>query len=236
MRYIHTSEIHNTRSSDIILPILFELIQPNSILDVGCGIGTWLKSSSDLGISDIIGIDGEYVNKEQLLIQESQFLGKDLNHKFYLKRNFDLLLCLEVAEHLSEFVSDMFIDSLVRHSDVILFSAAIPGQGGQNHLNEQWPDYWAKKFSVHEFVFLDIIRPLIWDNQKVDYWYRQNIFLVVKHSHELVTKYPNSHLSFIHPELYLAKNAHYQRKIRSLKNQLDIHPLKRWIKNLISKK
>ncbi|TFV97260.1 methyltransferase domain-containing protein [Algoriphagus kandeliae] len=233
MNYIHTSDIHNLNSPNTILPILFEIFKPKSILDVGCGIGTWLKSSSNLGVLDILGIDGEYVNRDLLLINEESFRGFDLNFEFNLNRQFDLILCLEVAEHLSESSSNVLINSLVKHSNVILFSAAIPGQGGQNHLNEQWPVYWVEKFSKHGFVFLDIIRPIIWDNPQIDFWYKQNIFLVVKESHELAAKFKSSSLSLVHPELYDAKNQIYEKRIAFLERQLKVHPLKRWIKSLI---
>jgi 2-polyprenyl-3-methyl-5-hydroxy-6-metoxy-1,4-benzoquinol methylase len=59
-----------------------------------------------------------------------------------LEKEFDLVVSLEVAEHLPASAADQFVNTLVKHGKKILFSAAIPGQGGQDHLNEQWPDYW----------------------------------------------------------------------------------------------
>lgn len=237
VKYIHEEVIHNTISADSILPIVHSHFRFNSVLDVGCGIGTWLSVSKSLWKAEILGLDGDYVDRNLVkkYLTEEEFISHDLTKPLNLEKKFDLSLCLEVAEHLPEDSSDVLLDILVNHSDVVLFSAAIPGQGGQNHVNEQWPDYWAKKFGERGYVFLDPIRPLIWDNPKVDYWYRQNIFLVVKNSHELATKYTHSHLSLIHPELYRAKNEYYEGKIRLLQNQLAVHPLKRWIKKLISK-
>ena len=237
VEYIHSEDTHNIKAAEIILPLVFKFSHANSIIDIGCGIGTWLSIASSLGISDIKGVDGNYVDKELLEkhMNLEFFIAADLSLPLALDRGFDLAICLEVAEHLPESSAKTLINSLVKHSDVILFSAAIPGQGGQNHLNEQWPDYWAQLFEVHDYVFLDIIRPLIWDNPKVDYWYRQNIFLVVKKNHELVFKYSVNHLPLVHPELLERVRQNKDNEINFLKKQLAIHPIKRWIMSIIKK-
>lgn len=238
IKYIHTEETHNEKAADLILPIVFDFVTPNCILDIGCGIGTWLSVAKEHGISNILGVDGDYVDRKLLgkYLSEEEFVSHDLTQPLDLQRKFDLCLCLEVAEHLPQSSSDTLLESLIRHSDTILFSAAIPGQGGQNHVNEQWPNYWSEKFLKHSFVFLDIIRPLIWDNANVDFWYKQNIFLVVKDSHELASKFPSSSLSLVHPELYDAKNQIYENRIANLEKQLQVHPFKRWLSTLIMKK
>ena len=89
-------------------------------------------------------------------------------------------MTLEVGEHLSPARADSFVEDLTRLSDVILFSAAIPAQGGTNHVNEQWQSYWAEKFSRRGYVTVDCIRPKIWANSAADICYRQNILLYVK--------------------------------------------------------
>jgi SAM-dependent methyltransferase len=234
IKYIHQEWVHNTRSSEIIVPYIIDMIEVSSVLDVGCGLGTWLNAFLKNDVVNLFGIDGEYVDKTllQKYISVDQFKAVDLEKRFDLGRKFDLAISLEVGEHLEETASCDFVESLCRHSDIILFSAAIPGQGGQNHINEQWPDYWAKKFAKHNFVFLDIIRPLIWDNKDIDFWYRQNIFLVVKNSHPLAQKYPESYTSLVHPVLFERIQANYLKRIKHLESQLKVHPLKRWLKNL----
>ncbi len=236
MSYIHNEIVHNKESSKIVFPILLDYIKVNSVLDVGCGLGTWLSVASDLGIKDVFGVDGDYVDRRLLTkyLNLSYFKAVDLRKLFDLKRSFDLAICLEVAEHLPEISSEYLIDSLIRHSDCILFSAAIPGQGGQNHLNEQWPDYWQKLFSERGFVFLDIIRPVIWNNPNVDYWYKQNVFLVVKRSHPLALKFPESYLPLVHPELLERLIMGYEKRIKNLERNFSIHPLKKWIKSLVN--
>ena len=193
--YIHTEEVHNFNAPREVVPIIINLIKPYCVLDVGCGTGTWLKVFEENGINDYYGIDGNYVDKTQLKIPLSKFAEADLSDNWKVNRRFDIVLCLEVAEHLPENVANGFIDTLTKCADTIIFSAAVPGQGGQNHLNEQLPNYWQEKFERNGFYFHDVIRPLIWDNKKVDWWYRQNIFLVNR------TSPKTNVISCYHPDL-----------------------------------
>ena len=124
---------------------------------------------------------------------------------FDLKRKFDLVISLEVAEHLHESSAAGFISSLVKHGDTIIFSAAIPGQGGQNHLNEQWMKYWIDLFAVHGYAVYDLIRPRIWDIEEVEYWYKQNMIVISKHDLSALKISGNAILDAIHPEMFAAK-------------------------------
>lgn len=218
VKYIHDEYVHNELSSSIILPLVFDIFSPSSILDVGCGLGTWLSVSKKLGVTDVLGLDGNYLDKELLYkyLSPSEFRDVDLIYPVNLERRFDLIICLEVAEHLPEFASKNLVNSLVEHSDVILFSAAIPGQGGQNHINEQWPDYWIEIFDKKGFVFIDSIRPIIWNDKRIDFWYRQNIFFVVKKGHILSNKNKYTNKFGVHPELFEFKIKEYNY----LKSQL----------------
>jgi hypothetical protein len=165
-------------SASVILPLVFSLAgRPGSILDVGCGVGPWLRAALDLGVDDIFGIDGDWVDETSLLIPRERFQSCDLSQGFRLGRRFDLTLCLEVAEHLPETVAPRLVESLTQSSDVLLFSAAMPGQKGSDHINEQWPEYWDRLFEQHGFFRLDAIRPHIWRNPSIDWWYRQNAFI-----------------------------------------------------------
>lgn len=178
--YIHTEDIHNLDAPRDIVPLIMDLVKPKSVLDVGCGTGTWLKVFEEHGVENYLGVDGDYVERNHLKIPLSKFMTHDLRHELNVHKKFDLVVSLEVAEHLPETCADDFVNSLVRHGDVIMFSAAIPGQGGQNHLNEQWPEYWSRKFSRHGFYFHDTIRPIIWNSSNINWWYKQNTFLVTK--------------------------------------------------------
>lgn len=201
------------------MPIVLEHVKSSSVLDVGCGTGTWLKAFEEQGIVDYQGVDGAHLDRSLLKIPADRFLVYDLNHPFSLNRSFDLVLSLEVAEHLEERYADGHVETLVNHGKAILFSAAVPGQGGQHHVNEQWPEYWQEKFGKHGFYFHDVIRPRIWNNRGVDWWYRQNIFLVTREAS------PERIMSAVHPELYrkvLRDNAQYLQGLSEGKQGLKI--------------
>jgi SAM-dependent methyltransferase len=163
----------SSRSARHIIPIVLKTFTVSSVIDVGCGIGTWLCEFARLGVQNYLGIDGNYIDRDQLLISHDYFRSADLAQRFSVGR-FDLACSLEVAEHLPESSADSFVESLTKSAPVVLFSAAIPHQGGVHHVNEQWQSYWAKKFAAHGYVALDFIRPLVRHNKDVQVWYRQN--------------------------------------------------------------
>lgn len=182
VKYEHTEEVHNFKAPIEVVPIILELINPKSVVDVGCGIGTWLSIFINNGVQNILGIDGDYVNRDQLTIPEHYFLPKDIEKEISIKKRFDLVVSLEVAEHLKENTAHDFVNSLVKLGDTILFSAAIKSQGGQNHLNEQNPNYWIEIFKNKGYVLYDVLRPIFWDNENVNWWYRQNMMIFSKKS------------------------------------------------------
>jgi SAM-dependent methyltransferase len=201
--YLHDAKIHNSMAPREVVPLVMDIVRPKSVVDVGCGLGTWLTVFEENGIKEITGVDGEYVDRSQLHISSDNFIAADLVQPFRLPKKFDLVISLEVAEHLPESAAETFVQTLTSLGDTVLFSAAVPGQGGQNHLNEQWPEYWNDKFEQYGFCFFDIIRDKIWYNDRVDFWYRQNIFLVS--SRKLVEKYQPTILSRVHPDLLKLK-------------------------------
>jgi SAM-dependent methyltransferase len=167
-------------SAEVVVPIVNRLVKPQSVLDVGCGLGTWLAEWITQGVGDVLGVDGEHVDGGSLQVEATHFQTADLQSPLNLGRRFDLVESLEVAEHLDESRADEFVRSLTRHADTILFSAAIPGQRGFHHVNEQWPSYWISRFSREGYDVYDAIRPVIWSDSRVDTWYRQNIFIFSK--------------------------------------------------------
>jgi len=216
-KYIHDEIIHNSGAAEQVLPVLFSIFKPKSILDVGCGLGNWIEVAKKMGIEEVVGVDGSYVNRTLLKIDDKEFIEKDLAKPFDLNKNFDLAICLEVAEHLPETSADAMIQSIVAHADVVIFSAAIPGQGGQNHINEQWPTYWQEIFQKYDYDMIDYFRPKIWNNTKIEFWYRQNIFLVVKKGHALSDQGSKEIVSLVHPELLSAIIEQNNLKIQKLK-------------------
>ena len=187
IRYKHDETIHNLKDPNIIVPEIMKLLNPKSVVDIGCGLGVFLNVFKRLGVDDVLGIDGSWVNKDLLFkyIDPEEFLEYNLEKEIKLDKEYDLVLSLEVAEHLREDSADVFVQNLVNSGNLIIFSAAIPSQGGQNHLNEQWLTYWEEKFAKHNYVIHDIIRPMFWDNSKIAWWYRQNMVLITPAKFEL---------------------------------------------------
>ena len=212
--FIYNENFYNTASAREIIPTICEILKPQSVVDVGCGLGTFLKVFKDEGVKRLVGIDGNWVNPSSLQknISISEFISADLEREVNLDEQFDLAISLEVAEHISEKSSGVFIRSLTKLSKVIVFSAAVPGQKGSGHINEQWPDYWRKKFDHHNYEFHDVIRPLIWDNPNIFWWYKQNIFLAVHREHhwpqqEFLVKGNKNILNLVHPDLFQGRTS-----------------------------
>jgi SAM-dependent methyltransferase len=162
---------------------VLELVPARSVIDVGCGVGTWLSVFQDHGVEHLSGVDGDYVDQTALEIPRDRFLPFDLEQPLRLAKTFDLVVSLEVAEHLPRECAVTFIDSLTRLGPIVLFSAAIPFQGGTLHVNEQWPDYWAEQFERHDYIAIDCLRRRVWGNEKVVWWYAQNILIFASRSH-----------------------------------------------------
>jgi SAM-dependent methyltransferase len=178
--YVNSGAI---QSAERLLPFLLQKLEIDSVLDVGCGQGAWLSVWRKLGVQDVIGIDGNYVDRHHLLIPETLFFHRDLAEEFNLGRRFHLVQSLEVAEHLPEKRSSVFVESLVNHGDLILFSAAPKGQGGYNHINEQDYNYWRTIFAGFGYAAIDYLRPLIINQRVIEPWYRYNPILYASSSY-----------------------------------------------------
>jgi SAM-dependent methyltransferase len=160
-------------SARAVLPIVLRLVPHDSIVDVGCGAGEWLAAARELGCDRVLGIDRRVVAVSQLA--KENFIVADLCLPLPDLGRFGLALCLEVGEHLPKNCAPVLVDSLIRLAPVVLFSAAVPLQGGPKHINEQWPAYWNHLFSARGYRCTDAIRRSIWENPLIHPFYRQNI-------------------------------------------------------------
>jgi SAM-dependent methyltransferase len=174
-RYLASFAIRSARR---VVPQLTGVLPVRSVVDFGCGQGAWLSVWKSAGVT-ITGVDGSYVDRRHLLIDPADFHAADLAEPIGLGRRFDLVQSLEVAEHLPASRARQFVDTLTAHGSCVLFSAAVPGQGGEHHVNEQPLGYWRAIFRQKGFVAIDYLRPLIFDDAEIEPWYRYNIILYV---------------------------------------------------------
>jgi SAM-dependent methyltransferase len=206
--YFSSIREQSRASAAVVAPLVVQQLQPRSVVDVGCGTGAWANAFKTAGVPDVLGIDGEYCQRASLEIAPDEFLATDLTRLVELPRRYDLAVCLEVAEHLEARLADQLVESLTRMAPIVLFSAAIPFQGGEHHVNEQWPSYWISLFNARGYDALDVLRQRLWSNRGVAWWYAQNMLLFVARNApelapQLITAFaPNtdsSPPSLVHP-------------------------------------
>ena len=189
------------RSAAVIVPLLMEMVAPRSVLDVGCGVGAFLKAFSAAGVDRIFGVDGPWVPAGALQVPTESFLTADLGKAIPPVGSFDLVTCFEVAEHLSQDRAEGFVDDLCAHGPTVAFSAAIPHQGGTDHRNEQWPSYWAALFEKRGYRTFDVLRSSLWSEPEVDRWYAQNMILFSSAGTEFRSRDPFP-LDVVHPRQF----------------------------------
>lgn len=221
----YTEQVQGSvRSAMIMLEILYKIYQPRSVVEFGCGLGGWLASAESLGALILKGFDGNWVNTEKLISKQIDFSAVNLEQDITVPDKYDLAISLEVAEHLTQKRAKTFVKNICSASDVVMFGAAIPYQGGANHINEQWQSYWIDLFEDEGYLCHDIFRKQIWDNIAVDCCYRQNTFLFIRKKSELNLnkQFDNSEPSMhnlVHPEFYMCKIAQIE-----LHNNLQVKP------------
>ena len=193
------------RSAENILSFLYDNLKFNTIVDFGCGTGCWISVARKRFNTKVLGVD--FHNCTNLLIDENEYMCADLTKPLYFECSFDLVISLEVAEHIEELNTNIYLDNLCSAGKRILFSAALPRQGGTGHVNEKQLSYWVEQFAYREYFALDVIRPYFWDCEDVEIWYRNNSMLFVDKAifHETVSLFENYPpiTDIIHPKMLL---------------------------------
>jgi hypothetical protein len=198
-------------SARAVLPMVIESLGPKSAIDVGCGRGAWLSVLADHGVEDLAGEDGAWVDTRGLLIDHARFRRQNLEAPTRAERHFDLAMSLEVAEHISAEHAQDFVDHLCDCADAVLFSAAVPGQGGTHHVNERRLSYWVERFAKRDFAMCDVLRARLWDDQRIAWWYRQNMVIFARRGSAAEQKLqpfvsePAGPVDIIHPDGFFEK-------------------------------
>ncbi len=216
-------ELERARASaETIVPLVVERVQPRSVVDLGCGHGIWLETFARHGVDDFVGVDGDWVPRDKLHFPSERFVASRLDKPLRLGRRFDLAVSLEVAEHIPKRGAKQFVQNIIDLAPCVLFSAAIPYQRGTDHVNEQWPDYWADLFAEHGYVVLDGLRPIVWSNPNVFGFYKQNVLMFA--TQEAIDAHPllardrertvDAQISIVHPEMMESIAAHPREHVR----------------------
>lgn len=192
------------RSAEAVVPYVAGRYDCGTVIDVGCGEGHWGATFVAQG-SQVTGVDGEYARD---VCRIEHFVGADLERALPVieGERFELAVCLEVAEHLSPGRAEGLVSDLCELSDVVLFSAAIPGQGGVGHVNEQWQSYWAALFEARGYDGDQSVSWHFWDDDRVENWYRQN---TVVYTRQEIADPDLIVLDVVHPVLW-----DYHRSLR----------------------
>ncbi len=225
--FFESQEGASLQSASLVLGKVVPLLQPKRILDVGCGTGPWMRAALDLGATEVVGVDGDYVDRKALLVEPDTFVAGDLASVPLrdllgqrAQPGFDLVVCVEVAEHLPFERAPSLVEELTSLADAVLFSAAVPFQFGTNHVNEQWPEFWCILFRANGFACFDCLRADLWAADGVDWWYAQNSFVFAREGSPAASALPpasrsnGSGLSRVHPENLLANLLTLPRRYR----------------------
>jgi SAM-dependent methyltransferase len=195
----------SANSAAVVVPLVLSLLAMKSVVDVGCGLAPWAAEFLARGVPEVWGIDGDYVDPAELRIPLNRFLARDLTNSLRVGRTFDLAVCLEVGEHLPQSRAQGFVADLTSMAPCVLFSAAVPGQGGTGHINEQYLPYWSDLFLARGYEGIDAIRPQILGHELVRWWYQQNLVMFAAKGHPLLAKGFRKPQSIIHQRLYELK-------------------------------
>jgi SAM-dependent methyltransferase len=162
------------RSARLLLGYLWRYLQPQSVIDLGCGRGAWLKACHELGSAQLVGYDGHWNSRDMMIDSAIEFRGVDLNAQFEVPPKLGLAMSMAVAEHLAPASAARFVGRLTSASNAVLFNA-----GGRGQHGEQLPSWWAAHFARQGYQPFDLFRSRFWGNVDLCYWSRQNTFLYV---------------------------------------------------------
>ena len=237
-------------SADCMVPFLFDTFRPASVLDVGCGVGTWVRAFEHAGCTNAHGMDGPWASTNELSIRPEQFTAFDFSNAptpftpLLPQKRYDLVTSFEFAEHILPEFADPLVDMLTSLSDAVVLGAAIPLQGGTYHVNEQWPAYWRAKFAARGFVACDVIRPALWDDLRIRPWYRQNTIAyfrdtvperIALQAAAAWQAWANEPRSFASPEMWVTRSAEALPRLDNLTRIAD-RLARNFVKKVIGRK
>lgn len=174
-------ELGSGATAAVLVPLLVERIRPSSVLDLGAGVGSFLKAFMEHGVTDVAGVDLCLFEPDLFVVEPALIERGDLTEPVHRGRRYDLAMSLEVGGYLPD--HDVLVDSLVRHAPVVVFSAAVPSQDLLHQHHGAFPSEWAARFAARDYVVIDAFRPVLWADERLPFWFRQNLLLFVHRPH-----------------------------------------------------
>lgn len=210
-------------NADLLADTLWRYVQPKSVMDLGCGMGFFLKSCADRGAT-IRGIDGDWSKEISPVVPKSAITHADLNHPLKSRKRFDMAASIEVAEHLKPERSEGFVADLCKLSDIVLFSAGIPHQGGAGHINLRYQHEWAEMFAGRGYACFDPIRRRMAAMADIYPWFSQNILLYIKNGVAVDPLLEEHRIapqaaSYVGLTLYHRRNRNLARRLRKARSE-----------------
>ena len=178
--YFAAEEEWTQPTAKAVVDIILGHFSPKTLVDIGCGSAVYLKYFQAAGLS-VKGYEGSAAAIQRAFVDRSLIEQCDLTRPLSGAKSYDLAICFEVAEHLPAQAADQLVESISTLSNTILFSAAQPGQGGVDHINEQPWNYWADKFVAQGFALDESTTETMrkaFGRQGSVWWLEKNLFVV----------------------------------------------------------
>ena len=210
MHKSHHDEISaRTYSNKALARAIIAQTDARTAIDVGCGIGLLMHALRDQNV-DVTGVEGHWLGEDAMICPPEAYIKRDLEQPLTVGQRVDVAISIEVAEHLEKARAESFVADLCTLSDCVVFSAAIGGQGGRGHKNEQWQEFWCALFQANGYETYDVFRPDFLRDTSILPWFRQNVLLFLKTGHPLEKKHENRRIPPAAANMILPE---YHRKI-----------------------
>ena len=165
---------------------LYDELKSNSVLDLGCGVGSYLEGFFNAGCRDLLGIELNFDKAKKYIVDNifSFIIEGDATTDLNLNRKFDCVVSFEVGEHIEPDGTEMFIDNLTLYSNrYIILTTASPGQRGTGHINLRNKDFWIKSITVKGFLYRkDLVEKyrIAWKKFNVEKYILNNLMVFRK--------------------------------------------------------
>ena len=151
---------------------------PQQVLDIGCGLGGYIRMFQEWGTPEVLGVDGSLPSDQ--FLSDGNFLHHDLNQPLDLQRTYDLVLCITAIESIDAQTQEKVLEIIHRHSkDRIVFAAAEPNQQDSGYKNLSPLSHWLEAWQRLGWV-PDVFDSLAVRSLSTYSWLRRNLIVLVR--------------------------------------------------------